>query len=492
VRTETGGIVKFNLECLNNDGWFTNKDIHDLQSRIRTARCQSIADFVRFIDAFLTLKNPNQPFFLRMGGSFAFDRPPSSPTDKNRPSIVWDLWHFEPRGTAMRGSPMSGGEFVHPGNTGHGAPTALFSLRATRVNFERKVGHGPDRQEASCIIGTQVTIHGSYESSKPSFLTKNALNRYDDSHTAFPKNESTTLQPEFLEPLRNVIDAAADAWEQCPDRSPSIITHEKLSSLLKVIFHGVDIGYLAVSSQFENRFQSCYCAPVNDSPRHASQGSSRSDAKRDHCRAYSTSCGITSTTAYSTSASLQDGHCRQAWQRSSSPGVVMVGYLNSLIRPSLHNGFASVLRSDQSTLGRQIAPPIMAVLEVNNSTQWSKYSTSFGIAKDGYPSDFKSPELEHRQHCAFLALGSNVGDRLLTIEDACRAIDAEPGVSIKRTSGLWETKAMYITDQDDFLNGVCEVSTLAVAIRARDTKITKKFSRWLGSFSDVNNRLKQI
>ena len=36
-------------------------------------------------------------------------------------------------------------------------------------------------------------------------------------------------------------------------------------------------------------------------------------------------------------------------------------------------------------------------------------------------------------------------------------LDADQHVRIKRTSGLWETKAMYVTDQGDFLNGVCEV-----------------------------------
>ena len=58
---------------------------------------------------------------------------------------------------------------------------------------------------------------------------------------------------------------------------------------------------------------------------------------------------------------------------------------------------------------------------------------------------------------AFIALGSNVGNRLQLIEQACRSLSVRDDVRIKRTSGLWETKAMYVTDQGDFLNGVCEV-----------------------------------
>ncbi|TLD38944.1 folic acid synthesis protein-like protein [Venturia nashicola] len=56
----------------------------------------------------------------------------------------------------------------------------------------------------------------------------------------------------------------------------------------------------------------------------------------------------------------------------------------------------------------------------------------------------------------FVALGSNVGDRLNMIERACLEMEEE-GIQIVRTSGLWETKAMYVEDQANFLNGVCEI-----------------------------------
>lgn len=58
---------------------------------------------------------------------------------------------------------------------------------------------------------------------------------------------------------------------------------------------------------------------------------------------------------------------------------------------------------------------------------------------------------------AFIAFGSNVGDRLANIEEACRSLETGGTISIRRSSGLWQTKAMYVTDQNDFLNGVLEV-----------------------------------
>ena len=59
----------------------------------------------------------------------------------------------------------------------------------------------------------------------------------------------------------------------------------------------------------------------------------------------------------------------------------------------------------------------------------------------------------------FVALGSNMGDRLDAIEAACRAIDADGDMSIINTSFLYETTAMYVEDQASFLNAVCEVGS---------------------------------
>ncbi|RMY79080.1 hypothetical protein D0863_00227 [Hortaea werneckii] len=58
----------------------------------------------------------------------------------------------------------------------------------------------------------------------------------------------------------------------------------------------------------------------------------------------------------------------------------------------------------------------------------------------------------------YVALGSNVGDRLEAIEVACRAIDEDQDMRVLRTSALYETEPMYVEDQERFLNGVCEVS----------------------------------
>ncbi|KAI4728675.1 folic acid synthesis protein [Aureobasidium sp. EXF-10728] len=60
---------------------------------------------------------------------------------------------------------------------------------------------------------------------------------------------------------------------------------------------------------------------------------------------------------------------------------------------------------------------------------------------------------------AYIALGSNVGNRLDMIEKACLALDQDPDIKITRTSSLYETEPMYVEDQARFLNGACEIET---------------------------------
>jgi 7,8-dihydro-6-hydroxymethylpterin-pyrophosphokinase len=50
-----------------------------------------------------------------------------------------------------------------------------------------------------------------------------------------------------------------------------------------------------------------------------------------------------------------------------------------------------------------------------------------------------------------------MGDRVAMIEKACKEMEATGKIKLVRTSSLWDTKAMYVEDQDNFVNGVCEV-----------------------------------
>ena len=68
----------------------------------------------------------------------------------------------------------------------------------------------------------------------------------------------------------------------------------------------------------------------------------------------------------------------------------------------------------------------------------------------------KQPATQMRR--AYIAIGSNVGDRLSMVESACLEMGRR-GIAVIRTSGLYETEPMYLQDQNSFINGACEVCT---------------------------------
>ena len=61
-------------------------------------------------------------------------------------------------------------------------------------------------------------------------------------------------------------------------------------------------------------------------------------------------------------------------------------------------------------------------------------------------------------HIAFIALGSNLGDRKAYIQEACDRLDGR-GIHVINTSQLYESAPMYVTDQPEFLNAACAVMT---------------------------------
>ncbi|KAK8159880.1 folic acid synthesis protein-like protein [Phyllosticta citribraziliensis] len=104
-------------------------------------------------------------------------------------------------------------------------------------------------------------------------------------------------------------------------------------------------------------------------------------------------------------------------------------------------------------------------------------STSLGSQQRGRL-DFPVSEFKRLQHGqaqsdqafnkAFIALGSNMGDRISMIEKACRAMESDGDIRVLRTSNLWETEPMYVKDQDRFLNGACEIETSLSPIQLLD------------------------
>lgn len=62
---------------------------------------------------------------------------------------------------------------------------------------------------------------------------------------------------------------------------------------------------------------------------------------------------------------------------------------------------------------------------------------------------------------AFLALGSNLGDRHAHLQAAVEFLHRSPGLRVRAVSSVYETDPVGGPVQDDFLNAVVEVATSA-------------------------------
>lgn len=71
-----------------------------------------------------------------------------------------------------------------------------------------------------------------------------------------------------------------------------------------------------------------------------------------------------------------------------------------------------------------------------------------------------SVNIERGWHEAYIAFGSNLGDREKYIDDAIGMMDSLPQIKIEAVSSKIETKPYGNTDQPDFLNGVLKIKTL--------------------------------
>ena len=76
------------------------------------------------------------------------------------------------------------------------------------------------------------------------------------------------------------------------------------------------------------------------------------------------------------------------------------------------------------------------------------------------PFESVSVKIHRGWHRAFVALGSNMGDRQAYIENALKHLREDKNIRNMRVSTLIETKAYGGATQEDFINGVLECETL--------------------------------
>lgn len=100
------------------------------------------------------------------------------------------------------------------------------------------------------------------------------------------------------------------------------------------------------------------------------------------------------------------------------------------------------------------------------SSPWCAHAKSLASTFANHPGFTKSTTLFVKisikidamtSHLVYLALGSNLGDRMANLRAAAAALS--PALTVRRVSPVYQTSPWGVTDQPDFLNQVIEVET---------------------------------
>lgn len=78
----------------------------------------------------------------------------------------------------------------------------------------------------------------------------------------------------------------------------------------------------------------------------------------------------------------------------------------------------------------------------------------------GLPVDYVGIEIRRKWHIAYVALGSNMGDKLMYLENAVKAIESDVNCKLIKISDIIVTEPYGPVEQDEFLNGCMKIKTL--------------------------------
>lgn len=85
------------------------------------------------------------------------------------------------------------------------------------------------------------------------------------------------------------------------------------------------------------------------------------------------------------------------------------------------------------------------------------------------PLDYVSVKIERFWHCAYIALGSNMGDKKGYLDMAVSSLDRQPDCRVEKVSDYIVTKPYGGVQQDDFLNGALKLMTLQEPLELLET-----------------------
>lgn len=78
----------------------------------------------------------------------------------------------------------------------------------------------------------------------------------------------------------------------------------------------------------------------------------------------------------------------------------------------------------------------------------------------GLPLEYPAVSVVRRRHTAYIALGSNMGNKEKYLNDAVKAVNDDENCTVTAVSDFIVTAPVGGVEQDDFLNGCMEIETL--------------------------------
>ncbi|SDB27717.1 2-amino-4-hydroxy-6-hydroxymethyldihydropteridine diphosphokinase [Eubacterium oxidoreducens] len=147
---------------------------------------------------------------------------------------------------------------------------------------------------------------------------------------------------------------------------------------------------------------------------------------------------------------IQAGIAGQSDKMSDS---IHYGDVCQFITKFMHDHTFKLIETVAEQLSRQLllTYPRMKKIRLEVLKPW---------APIGLPLESVSVEVVRGWKCAYLSLGSNMGDRQKYLDNAIAALKENPFVKVNKVAGYINTPPYGKTDQSDFLNTAVEIETL--------------------------------
>lgn len=144
---------------------------------------------------------------------------------------------------------------------------------------------------------------------------------------------------------------------------------------------------------------------------------------------------------------------RKAGQTDDLSQSVHYGEVSHLIKKIVEESTWKLLEKIAEELARAILQtyPLVRRTDITVKKPW---------APIGLPLKTVSVTISRGWHTAYIAIGSNMGDKKAYLDQAVAMLRNDPDCRVNRVSGYLTTKPYGPVEQDDFLNGALELQTL--------------------------------